>query len=69
MSATPIQYQRPIEFTCKCGAEYCVDVDISAGFPGPFYKHCNEDEGRRMPGPLIAVSERRNGLWVSVEKF
>jgi hypothetical protein len=61
----------PVKFTCKCGAKCRIDVEVSpmSAAGDPFYEHCIEDEGRQMPGPLIAAWEERSNSWVPIERF
>ena len=53
----------PLEFVCKCGIKYRVDVEAQR--PGArqiepaFYKHCSGDQERIIPGRIIQVWEER----------
>lgn len=74
MSANPIQIDQsiaypeewiPMEYTCKCGVKGRVDVEVIAGpYSAQFHQHCAKDEGRHIPGPIIATWEERDGAWV-----
>jgi hypothetical protein len=60
----------PMEFTCKCGVKYRVDVEfIAGGSASRFYQHCIKDEGQHMPGPIIATWEEQDGAWVVLERY
>jgi hypothetical protein len=60
----------PVPFTCKCGVNVRVDVEAITGpFAAQSYQHCNDDEGQLLPGPILAVSEEREGKWVVVERY
>jgi len=58
------------EFQCKgCGVTYRVDSEFSAGpivGRGDRYQHCTVDESRQLPGPIVAVWEKRQGEWTLV---
>jgi len=53
----------PLEFVCRCGIKYRVDAEIPR--PGTrqiepaFYRRCNKDEERIVPGRIIRVWEER----------
>jgi hypothetical protein len=58
-----------VEYACKkCGVEVRVDCEIDLAAALQKYKHCFEDEGRLMPGPIIASFEKKNGEWVLTGK-
>jgi len=68
MSAVPKYPNRwtPMECICKgCGTEYRLDVELILGIAiGQGYQHCSKDEeGKMLPGPIIAVWEKRNNDW------
>ena len=53
----------PLEFVCKCGIKYRVDIEKPR--PGArqiepaSYKHCSKDEERIIPGRITQVWEER----------
>ncbi len=68
MSAVPKYPNQwtPMESLCKgCGTEYRLDVEFVLGpSAGQEYQHCaKDDEGKLLPGPIIAVWEKRNNDW------
>ncbi len=71
MSAVPRYPNQwtPMEFLCKgCGTEYRLDVEFVGGpCAGQEYQHCAKDEElNAVPGPIIAVWEKRNNDWTLV---
>ena len=71
MNTTIPVHVRPFtraEFTCKgCGKELRVDFEFGGG-PiaglGHEYRHCPNDEPRKLGGPVAAVWEKLDGEWV-----
>ncbi len=67
MATKPIHPQTwvPMEFVCQCGVKCRVDFEHIAGpFSPQFFQHdCGKDEGRDLPGRMIATWEERNGQW------
>lgn len=69
MSASPI-HERPytrVEFVCaECGINCRVDFDVAGPFAVQVYKHCEKDTARILGGPILRMSEERNGTWILV---
>jgi hypothetical protein len=60
----------PMEFVCRCGVKCRVDFEVIFGpYSGQIFRHpCGKDEGRYVPGPIIATWVEQNGTLVATEK-
>jgi len=59
-----------VGYVCVCGKEIRVDFEsMSTCLPQGYQHDCGKDEEEHyFPGPIIAVSEERDGTWVIVAK-
>jgi hypothetical protein len=65
-SIAPREKRMSMEFTCKgCGTKCRVDTSIELVSGLQYYQHCDNDEERHLlQGPIVEVSEERNGTWL-----
>jgi len=72
--AVSIQYPQswiPMERDCPgCGTKCRLDVEFIAGPSAmQIYQHCDKDEGKHVPGRLLAVWVWRDEEWCLLEKY